>query len=56
MEVLEFASRKWVYMIKSVEKGYVLDQKVLNSGWWSHLGLLLHFEVLNKSYFNNIFL
>jgi hypothetical protein len=33
----------------------VQETKVQNSGWWRHLELLLHFEVLKKSYFYNIF-
>jgi hypothetical protein len=34
----------------------VLDPNVNNSGWWRHLELLLHLEVLKKSLFCNDFL
>jgi hypothetical protein len=43
MKVLNFASKKWVYMLKSVEKWLCNTRKYKK---WGHLELLLNFKVL----------
>jgi hypothetical protein len=55
IEVLNFASPKWVFMLKSVEKWLckTWKYKIVVGG---HLELLLHYEVMKKSYFYHIFL
>jgi hypothetical protein len=56
MEVRDLCKSKMGLYDKIGEEIAVQDPKVKNSGWWHHLELLLHFDVLEETYFYNIFI